>query len=71
MCPNEWVEKWDTQREEGRFPGKIQKPSDFEGYTVFRLPPFNRRIVLKKTTDESHDLCRFSVVIMQIKLHDT
>jgi len=23
MCPNAWVEKWDEQREEGRFPGKI------------------------------------------------
>ncbi|KPJ02171.1 Cytochrome c oxidase subunit 6B1 [Papilio xuthus] len=23
LCPNEWVEKWDTQRSEGTFPGKI------------------------------------------------
>jgi len=23
MCPNAWVEKWDTQREEGTFPGRI------------------------------------------------
>lgn len=23
MCPNAWVEKWDTQREEGNFPGQI------------------------------------------------
>lgn len=23
ICPNAWVEKWDTQIEEGRFPGKI------------------------------------------------
>ncbi|OSX73935.1 hypothetical protein BU14_0319s0023 [Porphyra umbilicalis] len=21
LCPDEWVEKWDTLREEGRFPG--------------------------------------------------
>ncbi|KAI7907081.1 cytochrome c oxidase subunit VIb [Cokeromyces recurvatus] len=24
LCPNEWIEKWDTQREEGR------NPSNFE-----------------------------------------
>jgi cytochrome c oxidase subunit 6b len=23
MCPSAWIEKWDEQREEGRFPGKI------------------------------------------------
>lgn len=23
LCPNEWVEKWDTQLEEGTFAGKI------------------------------------------------
>ncbi|VVC90412.1 uncharacterized protein LOC126976649 [Leptidea sinapis] len=23
LCPNEWVDKWDTQREEGTFPGRI------------------------------------------------
>ncbi|PSN29499.1 Cytochrome c oxidase subunit 6B [Blattella germanica] len=23
LCPYAWVEKWDTQREENRFPGKI------------------------------------------------
>ncbi|GFW03607.1 cytochrome c oxidase subunit 6B1 [Trichonephila clavipes] len=23
ICPNGWVEKWDEQREEGRFPGRI------------------------------------------------
>ncbi|XP_049778398.1 cytochrome c oxidase subunit 6B1 [Schistocerca cancellata] len=23
ICPNAWIEKWDTQLEEGRFPGKI------------------------------------------------
>ncbi|CAB0004056.1 unnamed protein product [Nesidiocoris tenuis] len=23
ICPNEWVEKWDTQLEEGRFAGRI------------------------------------------------
>ncbi|XP_046404605.1 cytochrome c oxidase subunit 6B2 isoform X2 [Ischnura elegans] len=23
MCPAAWVEKWDTQIEEGRFPGRI------------------------------------------------
>lgn len=23
MCPNAWVEKWDEQRSEGTFPGKI------------------------------------------------
>lgn len=23
MCPNAWVEKWDTQRAEGTFPAKI------------------------------------------------
>lgn len=23
MCPNAWIEKWDTQREEGIFPGRI------------------------------------------------
>lgn len=23
ICPNEWIEKWDTQREEGTFPGRI------------------------------------------------
>lgn len=23
MCPNAWVEKWDGQRDEGTFPGRI------------------------------------------------
>jgi len=23
ICPNGWIEKWDEQREEGKFPGKI------------------------------------------------
>lgn len=23
MCPNAWVERWDGQRENGTFPGKI------------------------------------------------
>jgi phosphoenolpyruvate carboxylase len=23
MCPNAWVDKWDSQREAGTFPGKI------------------------------------------------
>ncbi|KAI5644194.1 cytochrome oxidase c subunit VIb domain-containing protein [Phthorimaea operculella] len=23
MCPNEWVDKWDSQIEQGNFPGKI------------------------------------------------
>ncbi|KAF8791927.1 cytochrome c oxidase subunit 6B1-like [Argiope bruennichi] len=23
LCPNAWTEKWDEQRAEGRFPGKI------------------------------------------------
>ncbi|KAG8236581.1 hypothetical protein J437_LFUL015767 [Ladona fulva] len=23
MCPAAWIEKWDTQVEEGRFPGRI------------------------------------------------
>lgn len=23
LCPNDWVEKWDSQREEGVFPGKL------------------------------------------------
>ncbi|XP_035228899.1 cytochrome c oxidase subunit 6B1-like [Stegodyphus dumicola] len=23
ICPNAWTDKWDEQREEGRFPGKI------------------------------------------------
>jgi len=23
LCPNDWVAKWDEQREEGRFAGKI------------------------------------------------
>ncbi|KAM3957736.1 cytochrome c oxidase subunit 6B1-like [Aphomia sociella] len=23
LCPNEWVDKWDTQRSEGTFPGRI------------------------------------------------
>ncbi|KAL7414101.1 cytochrome c oxidase, subunit VIb [Mrakia frigida] len=23
LCPNDWVEKWDTQREEGKFPSDL------------------------------------------------
>uniref|UniRef100_A0A672MRK5 Cytochrome c oxidase subunit 6B1 n=1 Tax=Sinocyclocheilus grahami TaxID=75366 RepID=A0A672MRK5_SINGR len=23
LCPLSWIEKWDTQREDGTFPGKI------------------------------------------------
>ncbi|XP_072534775.1 cytochrome c oxidase subunit 6B1 [Salminus brasiliensis] len=23
LCPMSWIEKWDTQRDEGNFPGKI------------------------------------------------
>ncbi|CAK1550906.1 unnamed protein product [Leptosia nina] len=23
LCPNEWIDKWDTQREEGTFAGRI------------------------------------------------
>lgn len=23
ICPNAWIEKWDTQRADGNFPGKI------------------------------------------------
>lgn len=23
MCPNAWIEKWDSQRDEGIFPGRI------------------------------------------------
>ncbi|KAI8351156.1 cytochrome c oxidase, subunit VIb [Blakeslea trispora] len=24
LCPNEWIEKWDSQREEGRNPSNLQ-----------------------------------------------
>ncbi|KAG8197658.1 hypothetical protein JTE90_001587 [Oedothorax gibbosus] len=23
LCPNSWIDRWDTQIEEGRFPGRI------------------------------------------------
>ncbi|KAF9790261.1 cytochrome c oxidase subunit VIb [Thelephora terrestris] len=24
LCPNSWIEKWDTQREEGTFPASLE-----------------------------------------------
>ena len=26
LCPDNWIEKWDEEREEGTFPGMAYKP---------------------------------------------